>query len=109
MSETLQPFIVKLDRRTEITFFGSCMASVVALNHDDTIRRRFSVYKTDSGYVAQRVDSPGTIDIRYFGAECADVLAVYDFFGNEPLANYLYGNAGLAVPGLRIGTDGENA
>ena len=32
-------------------------------------------------------------------------LAVYGFFGTEPLANYLYGLAGLAVPGLTGGTD----
>ena len=109
MTGPLQTVVVKLNRDSEITFQGHCLANVVALNHDDTVRRRFCVYKTDAGYVAQRVDYPQTIDIRYFGAECADVLAVYDFFGNEPLANFLYGAAGLSVPGLQVKTTSENA
>lgn len=109
MTDTLQAVVVKLNRHTEIAFQGRCLANVVALNHDDTIRRRFCLYKTDVGYVAQRIDNPHTIDIRFFGAECADVLAVYDFFGNEPLANFLYGAAGLSVPGLRVNSNTENA
>ena len=104
-----QTVSVKLNRDSDITFQGCCLANVVALNHDDSVRRRFCVYKTNDGYVAQRVDNPETIDIRFFGAECADVLAVYDFFGNEPLANYLYGAAGLSVPGLQLHSKSENA
>lgn len=108
IANNLQPIVVKLNRKAEIAFNGQRLANVVALNHDDSVRRRFSVYRTETGFVAQRVDNPDTIDVRYFGAECADVLAVYDFFGNEPLANYLYGSAGLAVPGLRTCTSPEN-
>jgi len=28
-------------------------------------------------------------------------IEIYQFFGTEPLANYLYGSAGIEVPGLR--------
>lgn len=78
------------------------MASVVALNHDGSIRRQFCLYETMSGYVAARIDDPDTIDIRHWGAVCTSVIDVYDFFGNEPLANYLYGYVGFTIPGLRI-------
>lgn len=83
-------------------FDGRCLGSVVALSHDDSIRRRFRLFKTVSGYVAERIDDPDTINIRHWGAICSDVFDVYDFFGNEPLANYLYGHLGLTVPGLKV-------
>ena len=70
------------------------------MNHDDSVRRRFRVYAVGDRYVAERIDDPDTIDVRFWGEECADVIALYQFFGNEPLANYLYGRLELAVPGL---------
>lgn len=85
-----------------LEFDGKCLASVVALNHDDSIRRCFKLYSCEDGYVAQKIDDPDTIDARYWGAECKTALDVYDFFGNEPLANYLYGRLQLQVPGLGI-------
>lgn len=93
--------VVKIDRRSEITFQGNRIAKVQALDHDDRVRRQFCLYRTDAGFVAERIDYPATIDARYWGGHCADILAVYDFFGNEPLANYLYGCVKFAVPGLR--------
>lgn len=98
----MQTLLVKLNRHSEITFRGTQMARVVALDHDDSVRRQFCLYQADAGFVAERIDYPDTIDVRFWGAECADVLAVYDFFGNEPLANYLYGCLKLTVPGLRV-------
>ena len=92
---------VKLNRLAHIDFKGLCIADVVALNHDDTVRKCFRAYRTVRGYVAERIDDPDTIDVRYWGAECDDILALYDFFGNEPLANYLYGVINCSVPGLR--------
>lgn len=83
------------------TFEGDCIASVIAMNHDDSIRRCFKLYRRSVGYVAQRIDNPDTIDVRYWGCECRAEADVYDFFGNEPLANYLYGAVQLEVPGLR--------
>ena len=82
-------------------FQGICLADVTALNHDDAVRRRFRLYKRANGFIAERIDDPETIDDRYWGAECGDILAIYDFFGNEPLANYLYGILGFDVPGLK--------
>ena len=98
----MQTMVVKLDRRSEITFQGHRLARVQALDHDDSVRRQFCLYQTAGGFIAERIDYPATIDVRYWGEKCDDVLAVYDFFGNEPLANYLYGCVKLAVPGLRI-------
>lgn len=98
----MQTLLVKLNRHSDITFQGIQLAKVQALDHDDSVRRQFCLYQTKAGFVAERVDHPGTIDVRFWGAECADVLAVYDFFGNEPLANYLYGCVKIAVPGLRV-------
>lgn len=83
-------------------FSGFCLARVVALNHDDRVRRQFAVYSDNVGYVAERIDDAGTIDVRYWGALCSDSLALYDFFGNEPLANYLYGSLRIDVPGLKV-------
>ena len=93
---------VKLSAKESYDFDGDCLASVAALNHDGSVRRQFHLYATMTGYVAARVDDPDTIDIRYWGAVCATVTEVYDFFGNEPLANYLYGHVGFTIPGLRI-------
>lgn len=92
---------VRKNRREDIVFEGKCIADVVALNHDDSVRRIFRLYKTETDYVAERIDDPDTIDIRFWGDKCKDPSDVYDFFGNEPLANYLYGSLQLAVPGLR--------
>jgi len=92
---------VNLSRSERIAFEGRCIVRVAALNHDGNVRRQFSVYSNKSEYVAERIDDPGTIDVRFWGAKCAALTDVYDFFGNEPLANYLYGRLGLEVPGLR--------
>lgn len=92
---------IRLGRHDTLVFQGELLASVVALNHDDSVRRQFCVYACDKGFVAERVDNPDTIDERFWGAECIDTIGLYDFFGNEPLANYLYGKLQLEVPGLR--------
>ena len=93
---------VRLSREEILEFEGVCLARVVALDHDDRVRRQFSVYSYDTGYVAESVDIPDSLDVRYRGAQCEDSLALYDFFGNEPLANYLYGSLRAEVPGLRF-------
>ncbi len=93
-------FVVRTGKTSQLSFDGICIADVVALNHDDTVRRLFRLYQTDQCYVAERIDNPATIDVRYWGSVCGNSQSVYEFFGNEPLANYLYGTAGLAVPGL---------
>jgi len=93
---------VRLSKNRVFEFEGRCLTRVVALNHDDSVRRQFSVYSDKRAYVAERIDSPGTIDVRFWGNRCSDAQEVYDFFGNEPLANYLYGNLNLRVPGLRV-------
>ena len=92
---------VKLSRDKSFAFKGVCLARVCALNHDNSVRRQFSVYSNcDGGYVAERIDDPGSIDVRHWGACCNDSLSIYEFFGNEPLANYLYGSLNFNVPGL---------
>ncbi len=93
---------VRLSAKQTLSFSGGCLARVVALNHDGGIRRQFSVYSYAREYVAERIDYPDTIDVRYWGAQCSSHLALYDFFGNEPLANYLYGRLSIDVPGLRV-------
>lgn len=93
---------VRFSKDELLEFSGVCLARVVALNHDDRVRRQFSVYSHETGYVAERIDNPDTIDVRFWGTFCADTLEIYEFFGNEPLANYLYGQMRLAVPGLRV-------
>lgn len=98
--QSWQSHSVKINRTEQIEFQGAVLVDVVALNHDDTVRRRFRLYRTDDEFVAERIDNPDTIDDRYWGGYCADESAIYDFFGNEPLANYLYGAAGICVPGL---------
>ena len=90
-------------------FKGECIASVEALNHDDTVRCAMRLYVTGSNYVCHRIDRPETIDQRHKLEFCPDALSVYQFFGTEPLANYLYGIAAIAVPGLRhVGADGPS-
>jgi len=79
-----------------MTFVGESIMDVEALNHDDTVRCEMHLYKTDSGYLCQR-----TLDVRYSHENCKDILGVYQFFGTEPLANYLYGLVGFSVPGMR--------
>jgi len=96
-----QLICVKLNRLESFEFYGTCLARVAALNHDDRVRRQFSVYSDQSGFVAERIDDPDTIDVRYWGARCASALDIYEFFGNEPLGNFLYGKLGIDVPGLR--------
>lgn len=83
------------------SFEGECIASVIAMNHDDSVRRSFKLYRCVDSYVAERIDNPDTLDVRYWGCECSNEADVYDFFGNEPLANYLYGRLQFKVPGLR--------
>jgi len=87
-----------------LTFTGKLLACAEALNHDDSIRRRFCVYQSEQVFVAERIDSPGTLDARYWASRCSDEQQLYDFFGNEPLANYLYGLLTIEVPGLRRGS-----
>lgn len=99
--DSVSAYTVRSQRGHSLSFNGVLLISVEALNHDDTVRRRFCVYRSEAGYVAERIDDPGTIDVRYWGAPCADAPALYEFFGNEPLANYLYGALGMSVPGLR--------
>jgi len=101
-------YTVHCDKQSVLAFEGVLQAEVVALNHDDSVRRRFAVYRTDYDYVAERVDYPDTIDVRYWGARCDDILAIYQFFGNEPLANYLYGCLKVSVPGLVCTERSEN-
>lgn len=93
----------EIDGRGGVTlqFQGRCIASVDALNHDDTIRCSMRLYKTKVDYVCHRIDRPNTIDRRVNFERCVDALSVYQFFGTEPLANYLYGMCGLTVPGIR--------
>lgn len=83
------------------TFNAENLMSVEALNHDDSVRCEMHLYALDVGYVCQRVERPGTIDSRYRLAVCEDIMSVYQFFGTEPLANFLYGSVGFAVPGMR--------
>ena len=94
-------YTIRLQRSQSLSFTGDLLISVEALNHDDTVRRQFRVYRSEPDYVAERIDDPGSIDVRYWGARCSDTSALYEFLGNEPLANYLYGALGIAVPGLR--------
>lgn len=84
-----------------LQFSGDCIAHVEALNHDNTVRCVMRLYATKTDYVCQRIDRPGTIDSRNSFERCANSLTVYQYFGTEPLANYLYGVAGLTVPGLK--------
>jgi len=98
----MQSLTVRLDKQSVLNFTGELLADVVALNHDESVRRRFAVYRVAQGYIAERIDYPDTIDVRYWGAKCDDTLALYQFFGNEPLANYLYGCMRIAVPGLSV-------
>lgn len=101
MSSATSTFAVRFSRTETLEFEGVCLAKVAALNHDDTVRRQFCVYSFGKAFVVERVDYPGSIDVRYWGAQCEDSFTIYDFFGNEPLANYLYGSLGISVPGLR--------
>lgn len=93
---------VRQGQDATIQFEGQCLADVVAWNHDDTVRRRFRLYRRSIScdYVAERIDDPDTIDVRYWGSVCQDVNDVYQFFGNEPLANYLYGLMRFTIPGI---------
>lgn len=96
-------------RGQKIQFNGELVANVSALNHDSSARRIFRLYRSESQYVAERIDDPNTSNVRYWGAECKTVMDIYDFFGNEPLANYLYGSAGFNVPGLVNNFVGEES
>jgi len=101
MNLPVHSYKVKLSGKNELEFQGTLLADVVALNHDDAVRRRFRLYQRANGFIAERIDNPDTIDMRFWGAECDGILAVYEFFGNEPLANYLYGVVRCEVPGLK--------
>jgi len=105
----MQTYTIRMSRKSQTTFQGICLADVTAHNHDNSIRRRFRLYQLADGFVAERVDDPDTIDVRYWGANCASTMDIYDFFGNEPLANYLYGRLALVVPGLRSQLPEESA
>jgi len=87
--------------KQSIRFSGNHLATVEALNHDNSVRCEMHLYKANSGYICQRVDRPGTLDVRYRLEVCDDTLCVYQFFGTEPLANYLCGIVGFSVPGMR--------
>lgn len=87
-----------------ISVMCECIVRVEALNHDDSVRCVMCLYRTKDDYLCQRIDNLGTIDARYRLERCADALSIYQSFGTEPLANYLYGCAGLKVPGLREST-----
>ena len=102
MSVAQLDIAVRLSKDKVLEFKGLCLARVVALNHDESVRRQFSVYSNGAVFVAERIDSPDTIDVRFWGALCDNSEEIYDFFGNEPLANYLYGAMKVEVPGLRI-------
>ena len=93
--------VLKGQGGTLLTIDGECLAQVEALNHDDTVRCVMCLYRTNDDYVCQRIDRPGTIDVRYRFERCVNAFEVYQFFGTEPLANYLYGRVGLEVPGIR--------
>ena len=99
MSDALLQIKVRLSGEETLVFDGICLGRVVALDHDDSVRRQFSVYSHETDYVAESIDRPGSINARSRAARCADIVDVYDFFGNEPLANYLYGVLRLSVPG----------
>ncbi|MFK7997514.1 MAG: hypothetical protein AB8B87_25540 [Granulosicoccus sp.] len=100
---TTHPELVKVRLSSDkvIEFRGVCLTRVAVLDHDERVRRQFAVFSHDAGYVAERIDYPETIDVRFWGALCVDAEALYQFFGNEPLANYLYGTLRLSVPGFR--------
>ncbi len=85
---------------SKINVVGDCLASVAALNHDDTVRCTMRLFRTTAGYVCESVDNPHTTNSQYTIEKCEDELSVYQFFGTVPLANYLYGTARMAVPGL---------
>jgi len=91
---------------TEI--IGECLVKVEARNHDDTVRCVMSLYQTESktqtNYYCHRIDYTDSGDTYYRLERCSNSLEIYQFFGTEPLANYLYGRAGIAVPGMRFTT-----
>ena len=95
-----QPVEIRQPRGARLCIQGRCVARACAHDHDGRVRRRFVLYTTANGYACERIDDPGLLDERCFGAVAEDARAVYEFFGTEPLANYLYGLARLAVPGL---------
>jgi len=83
---------------------AECIAQVEALNHDDSVRCIMCLYRTEADFICQRVDNPESLDVRFRLEHCEDHLSIYQFFGTEPLANFLYGCAGIRVPGLRNST-----
>lgn len=97
----MKDFEIKGQGARTIKFSGECIVSVEALNHDDTVRCELHLYKTEDGYMCQRIDRPDTLDTRYRLENCKDIFSVYQFFGTEPIANYLYGMMGFSVPGMR--------
>lgn len=97
----MNSFEIKGRGGVTLQFEGRCIANVDALNHDDTVRCTLCLYKTKLDYVCHRIDRPNTIDQRFSFERCVNALEVYQFFGTEPLANYLYGMCGLYIPGIR--------
>lgn len=91
---------IALPRSAYLEVTAHCIARCTASDHDGAVRRRFAVYRTADGFACERVDAPDQLDERCWGTLAADALAIFEFFGTEPLANYLYGLAGLDVPGL---------
>lgn len=94
-------FILQLPQTKTIEFEGKCLADVCPQNHDDTVRCIMRLYQTQDDYVCQRIDEPESVDAVFHIERCDNALSIYQFFGTEPLANYLYGSAGIEVPGLR--------
>jgi len=79
---------------------GRCVTKVEAHNHDNTLRCEMCLYQTQNDHVCQRIDHADSGDTYYRLERCSDDLEIYQFFGTEPLANYLYGCAGILVPGM---------
>lgn len=102
MSDSLLQITVRLSADETLVFEGTCLGRVVAMDHDNSVRRQFSVYSHETGFIAECIDRPGDISARSRAARCPDIASLYDFYGNEPLANYLYGVLHLNVPGLRV-------
>lgn len=96
----MTPQVVALAKGRSLTFEGERVATASVSDPDGAVRRRFTLYRTVEGYVCERVDAPGQLDERRFASRVPDAFEVYRYFGTEPLANYLFGLARLAVPGL---------
>jgi len=101
-NEPLVQIEVRLSSEQMLVFEGVCLGRVVALDHDGSVRRQFSVYSCEPGFVLESLDWSGGGKVRSRAVRCDEDIDIYHFFGNEPLANYLYGVLRLSVPGLRV-------